>query len=213
MHPNIPALVRLPVFVFLIVCTLVVLGLDAHFVNATTKTYSVGGFGYNYSFHGSAPAFASLGVATAVLTLVSVVPMFVIDFLRKGAATSFVVVELAVLGVLWVLWLATAADTANFGSCSSTDTWCSQFQAAEAFSFLAWLALMAYWIILLVFAIIAANNGHGQIWFTGVTEADFSAGGGPAGGVPQGGAAYPVQQPQMTGATGPVVYPPGQPNV
>jgi len=72
---------------------------------------------------------------------------------------------------------------------------------------------MAYWIILLVFAIIAANNGHSQIWFTGVTEADFSAGGGPAGGVPQGGEAYPAQQPQMTGATGPVVYPPGQPNV
>jgi len=74
------------------------------------------------------------------------------------------------------------------------------------------MALMAYWIILLVFAIIAANNGHSQIWTTGVTEADFSAGGGPAGGIPQGGAAYPAQQPQMTGATAPVAYPP-QPNV
>jgi len=213
MHPNIPALIRLPVFVFLIVCTLVVLGVDAHFVSENNKGVSYSAFGYTYTAHGSSPTFAKLGVATAVLTLVSVVPMFVIDFLREGAATSFVVVELAWLGFLWILWLATAADTADYGSCSSGDSWCSQFQAAEAFSFLAWMALMAYWIILLVFAIIAVNNGQSQIWYTGVTEADFSAGGGPAGGVPQGGEAYPVQQPQMTGATGPVVYPPGQPNV
>jgi len=208
MHPNIPALIRLPVFVFLIVCTLVVLGLDAHFVSQTNKANNFLGAAL-FEF-----TFAKLGVATAVLTLVSVVPMTVIDFLRKGAATSYVVVELAWLGFLWILWLATAADTANlFSTCPSEFTFCSQYQAAEAFSFLAWMALMAYWIILLVFAIIAANNGQSQIWYTGVTEADFSAGGGPAGGVPQGGAAYPVQQPQMTGATGPVVYPPGQPNV
>jgi len=211
MHPNIPALVRLPVFVFLLVCTLIVLGVDGHLVsveNKNQKTY----FGVKVDILDF--TFAKLGVATAVLTLVSVLPMLVIDLLRKGAATSYVVVELAWLGFLWILWLATAADTANrFSTCPSQISWCSEYQAAEAFSFLAWMALMAYWIILLVFAIIAVNNGQSQIWFTGVTEADFSAGGGPAGGVPQGGAAYPAQQPQMTGATGPMVYPPGQPNV
>jgi hypothetical protein len=186
-------------------------GLDAHFVSEGDKWQELVGAPLDFTF-------AKLGVATAVLTLVSVVPMAVIDLLRKGAATSFVIVELAWLGFLWILWLATAADTADrfsnwgsWGGCPSGIDLCSQYQAAEAFSFLAWLALMAYWIILFAFAIIAANNGHSQIWFTGVTEADFSAGGSTAGGVPQGGVAYPAQQPQMTGAT--MVYPPGQPNV
>jgi len=205
MHPNLPAVIRLPVFAFLTLCALVVLGVDAHFVNESNKYFALS------HYYGSTFDFAKLGVATAVLTLITIVPMAVIDFLRKGAATSFVVVELGWLGFLWILWLATAADTANLlGTCPSGFTFCSQYQAAEAFSFLAWLTLMAYWIILLAFSIIAMNNGQTQIWYTSVTEAEFSTGGGPAGGVPQGGVAYPAPQPQMTG---PVVYPPGQPIV
>lgn len=83
---------------------------------------------------------------------------------------------------------------------------------------------MGYWVALLAFAIIAANNGQSDIWMTSVTDANFSApgagkmgggvqgggGGGPMYGVPQQHpqqAYYPPQQ--MTGGT---MYPP-QPNV
>ena len=57
---------------------------------------------------------------------------------------------------------------------------------------------MGYWVVLLVFAIMAVNNGQGRIWFTTVSDADFGAGGFPqGGGVPQGGATYPPQQQQF----------------
>lgn len=123
---------------------------------------------------------------------------------------------------------ATAAETASvdFG-CSTSGiggAYCSKFQAAEAFAFLAWLLLLAYWAILLAFAIIAVNNGQSQIWFSSVTDADFSAGSGGTGGVggggvggapyPQGGVGYPPQQqqPMMTGtAPPPGGSPPGAP--
>jgi len=74
---------------------------------------------------------------------------------------------------------------------------------------------MGYWSILLVYTIIAANNGQSGIWMTNVGDADFSAAekrtggqvydGRPAYGGQQG---YPTQQPQMSGGT----YPP-LPNV
>jgi len=74
---------------------------------------------------------------------------------------------------------------------------------------------MGYWSILLVYTIIAANNGQSGIWMTSVADADFSAtekrtggqvyDGGPAYGGQQG---YSAQQPQMSGGT----YPP-LPNV
>ena len=77
---------------------------------------------------------------------------------------------------------------------------------------------MGYWTILLVYTIIAANNGQSGIWTTSVSNADFNArekrtegqvhDGGPAYGVQQQQAYYPAQQPQMSGGT----YPP-PPNV
>jgi hypothetical protein len=104
---------------------------------------------------------------------------------------------------------ATAADTASVGfDCANVgidSSYCSKFQAVEAFAFLSWILLLAYWVVLLVFAIIAFNNGQSQIWFSSVTDADFSAGSGGAGvtggggAYPQGGAVYPPQQQQQTG--------------
>jgi hypothetical protein len=96
--------------------------------------------------------------------------------------------------------------------------YCSLFQAVEAFAFLGWILLLAYWVVLLVVAIIAFNNGQSQIWFSSVKDVDFSAGSGGAGvkggGVgggayPQGGAVYPPQPqqqaPLMAGAGAPPV--------
>jgi len=226
MHPNLPALVRIPVFGALLVFSLIVLGVDAHLISQASFTI----LGVHYSL---APSWLKLGVAVAVITIVSLVAILVMDLLRKGAVTSFISVELGWLGVLWVLWLATAADTANGVQCSGVidgfdGSICGQAQAAEAFSFLAWLLLMAYWILLLVFAIIAATQGQPGIWMVNVADADFSAGSGArgTGGGVQGGPAYgaPAQQPYyapqqqqqqlMTGASNgaTVTYPP-HPNV
>lgn len=187
MHRNIPTLLRVPVFTLLLVYSLIVLGIDAHFVDEERKAWAdFGSYLFGYLLP---PTFDDLGVATSVLTLISIVPMLIIEFLRQGAVTSWVIIELAWLGFLCVMWLATAADTANYGSCTNSSPACSQFQTVEAFSFLAWLLLGGYWMVLLVCTIVAFSNGQTRIWITAVTDADFAARGGggiPQGGVPQG---------------------------
>jgi len=215
MHPNIPALLRIPVFGALIVFSIIVLAVDGNLISKLSSSYSA----YGSTFTVSAPSWTKLGVAVAVLTFISLIPLLAIDILRKGAPTSFVCVELGWLGFLWIMWLATAASTASEVNCGGVSgiPICDEAQAAEAFAFLAWMILMGYWIILLVYTIIAANNGQSGIWTTSVSEADFSAsekgtgggqvyGGGPAYGAQQ--AYYPTQQPQMSGGS----YPP-LPNV
>jgi len=203
MPSNIPGLIRIPVFIALIIFSLIVLGIDGHLISQLSGSFE-DLFGFNFSF--TAPSWTKLGVAVSVITMVSLIPMIVIDFLRRGAPTSWVLVELVWLGILWVLWLATAADTANNVSCSGVrgSDICSQVQAAEAFSFLAWIVLMAYWVLLLVFAIMAANKGHKGIWKSGVADADFQAAGTHnAGGYPAANVS------QREGAT-PTTYPPHQ---
>jgi len=205
MHPNIPGLIRVPVFITILVFAIIVLGLDADFVKKASSE-TVDFLGIQFSVSSSAPTFAKLGVAVAVITIVSIGPMLVIDLFRRGAPTSFIVVELGWLAVLWVLWLATAAEIASKGPCNVSG--CSQFQAAEAFSFLTWLLLMAYWGLLLGFTLLAAIHQQTDLWFTSVSDADFTARGAP----PSGGA-YPTVpgEPQMaaaaTGTTG-ATYPP-----
>lgn len=205
MHPNLPGLVRIPVFAALLVFSLIVLGINAHLI--AKLHFNFDEFGIHYSI--SAPGWTKLGLATAVLTLVSLLPMLVIDFIRKGAPTSLVVVELGWLGFLWIMWLATAADTANNVNCGGvTDNGiCSEAQASEAFAFLAWLLLMAYWVLLLVYAIMAHTKGNNNVWMGSTTDQDFSAGGSHSGA----GIAPPhpglAQQQMTTGGTG-ATYPP-----
>lgn len=96
---------------------------------------------------------------------------------------------------------ATAADTAANVTCDASlftgsDNICSEAQAAEAFSFLAWIVLLAYWVLLLVFAIRA---GHSGVWTSGVHDAEFAP--NNAGG--QG--AYPTGQKE---GMAPTTYPP-----
>jgi len=215
MHPNIPGLVRLPVFITILVFAVIVLGLDANLVNKFSGSYSYDLFGVQYNVSYSAPTFAKLGVATSVITIASIVSMLVIDILRRGAPTSFIAVELGWLALLWVLWLATAADTASWGTCSVTSgpagSYCSQFQAAEAFSFLSWILIKAYWVLLLAFTLFAAvHRRQSNIWFTSVSDADFTAEGAPAAGGAYGGQDAPVYspgQPQMSGAGTGATYP------
>jgi len=136
-----------------------------------------------------------LGIATAVLTIISVIPVLVIDFFRKGVFTSWTCVELGWVGVLWVLWLATGADAASLASvgcavydcgfveCSPyTASLCSQVRAIAAFGFIGFFILIAIWIWTLVIAVRAHNVGDQHIWTTPAYEYAPGAkmyGGGP----------------------------------
>ncbi|KAI0046965.1 hypothetical protein FA95DRAFT_1291395 [Auriscalpium vulgare] len=165
------SLARLITFGTSLLFSIIVLGIAADVISTEEKYLD------EYS------NFAALAVATAVLTLATVGPMLIIDILRRGAFSSWIVVELGWLSILWVLWLATGADAANTdgntfigSSCnfenSIVSRVCNEFKAIEAFSFLTWIILMAYTVLLLVLAIRGQNAGH-SVWKSSVRDGAF----------------------------------------
>jgi len=61
----------------------------------------------------SLPAWVKLSLATSILSVLAIAPLLGVDFVRRGAVTSWTAVEVVVLGILSILWLATAADTTS----------------------------------------------------------------------------------------------------
>jgi hypothetical protein len=98
---------RVAVFGWVLFCSLLVLCFSANTVNEFTSTIA--------DLNSFVPDYVALALAVAVITIVIVVPMFVIDFLRKGAMTSWIMVELGVTGFLWILWVAAAGSAADVG--------------------------------------------------------------------------------------------------
>ncbi|KAF8316048.1 hypothetical protein DL93DRAFT_786760 [Clavulina sp. PMI_390] len=122
--------------------------------------------------------FSELGVASAAVTMVSFIPMVIIDFLRKGAVTSLVIFELVWIAILWGLWLATAIKTASFNGCDDFGSMlCSRYTAVKVLSFPVWAILVGYWILLLVFTVMAYVGGNRKIWTAGVRDARFTSSG------------------------------------
>ncbi|KAI0673108.1 hypothetical protein C8Q78DRAFT_700152 [Trametes maxima] len=147
-------------------CGIIELSLGAHLLSLTEKYFD----GYLN--------FEALSVAVGGLTMITLPIMIVIDFLRTGAVTSLVVVELVWLSILWVLWLAAGALIANqtgdaFASCDFVSTIlsqaCNETHALEGFAFLGWLDLMIYTIILLIVALV--NNARNTpIWTSSIKQ-------------------------------------------
>ncbi|OCB84531.1 hypothetical protein A7U60_g8517 [Sanghuangporus baumii] len=130
----------------------------------------------------SSPDFAGLAVAISVITLIVITPMLAIDFVRRGAVTSWVIVELGVTGVLMILWLATAATTADFtdgtvdcdGLRGDSEFICRTYQAIEAFAFINWLLLLFYFSALIGFSV-TAQVRRNPPWRGTVRDTDFLA--------------------------------------
>lgn len=131
--------------------------------------------------------FAALALATSLLTMFTIIPMFVIDMLRQGAVVSHIIVEIVWLSVLWVLWLSSgsyaawtdnqlisfdpAESSCDFGifGVSGVTKGCQEIKAIMAFSFLTWIILMAYTGVLLFLAIRSQERGY-SVWKTSVRE-------------------------------------------
>ncbi|KAF7288618.1 MARVEL domain-containing protein [Mycena indigotica] len=166
-------LVRLVVLSVALLFAVAGLGLGAALTSTTESLASV------------SLTYASLAIAAAVLTLISVVPMLVLERIRPGGPTSWLAVEIPVLLVLSILWLATGGESANvlqaldaFGYtayCSSSfdgdNTFkniCGETRGIAAVGFLNWALLMGYGIMLLVFAIQATSRKQPGVWTTSV---------------------------------------------
>ncbi|KAI6153971.1 hypothetical protein BKA82DRAFT_4095928 [Pisolithus tinctorius] len=201
---------RIIVLALLVAFSLIVVGLSGHLISLTEEYYA-------FYF-----VFCALGIATAALTIFTVPVMLIVDVVRRGAFTSMIIVELVWLSVLWVLWVATAAEAVSAGNTyfpsgcvydkyPTVNEACREIQAVEAFSFLAFLVLLGYTIILLVFTCIAASRGN-SLWLKSVKDSTFLAPSPTAPPPPQPMGQYqgtpaaqyqvPVQQPQYTGASG-----------
>jgi hypothetical protein len=144
--------------------------------------------------------FTVVGIAAGVLTLLTLPIFVIIDTVRKGAFTSMIVVELITLTILWVLWLATAVLTnqslEGISDCSDLDiadavTTCQDAMAVEGLSFLAWIILLIYTFLLLVFSIIASTRGR-SVWTSSVKDANFFAPAAQSKSESQ--TSYPLQQ-------------------
>ncbi|KAG8821300.1 hypothetical protein FRC17_009880 [Serendipita sp. 399] len=191
------ALLRLSILGVILLFSIIVMGLAAN-LTANTTTFSFPGF----------------AVAVSVLTIISIAPILAIDWFRKGSFLCWVVVELGVSFVLWVLWLASASLTTSSrlftGDCGYFGYWysdrfesfCRQYAAVQAFSWLIWLLFKAYAIVVLVLALLAAMKGHKRVWFSPTSDLSFTPTHTHSGEPkipPPGGAVHPEVTYNQTG--------------
>jgi len=172
------SMARIILFSLSIVFAVIELGINAYFLSLTAPGYYI---------------FSVLGMATSLLTILTIPIMLIVDVMRRGAFTSMIVVELVWLFILWVLWVATggeAAYTFNFyfpDGCiyaniyPTINAYCNEVQAVEAFAFLNFLIFLIYTVLLLVFSIIASSRGQ-NVWMSSVKESTFFA---PSSGLAQ----------------------------
>ncbi|KIM42808.1 hypothetical protein M413DRAFT_444461 [Hebeloma cylindrosporum] len=190
-------LVRTVIFGTVTVFAFIVLALCASITNYTS-TYYYGGYF----------PFAALGIAVAVLTLLTLPAMLYLSLNRKGAFTSLTGLEFGWTSFLWILWLALGGNSAGIlwlGDCGywltgKGESMCRQSQAVTAFGFLNWIALFAYNITLLVLLIRQQMRGN-SVWNGYITETDFAAPGPnsavPSNKVPEAGFAPQYQAPAV----------------
>jgi hypothetical protein len=189
---------RTVVFIVTTLFSVIVLALAAHLTSLTVAVYQAysnpyGSYGSSYPYDTTGNQspydslayfpFAAMGIATALLTFISLPIFLLVDVYRQGAWTSMIIVEIPTLTFLWVLWLSTAGLTASVYAplsaaqlCSSVYAGpaCGEIQAILAFSFLNWLSLMAYASVLLVFVFIAQARGN-PVWTGSVQSTNFFA--------------------------------------
>jgi len=164
---------RVVTFATTLLFALIVMSLSANLISLTEPVFYY--------------KFSALALSTSLLTLFTVTPMLVIDMLRQGSFFSFIVVEIVWLSVLWVLWLSSGSyaawtdgqliaafpneSTCNFGffSLQGAVQGCHEIKAIMAFSFLLWILLMAYTVMLLILAIRAHERGNPP-WTAGVRD-------------------------------------------
>ncbi|KAI0830240.1 hypothetical protein BC628DRAFT_1292449, partial [Trametes gibbosa] len=158
---------RLIAMAFALLGGIIAVALGAHLASLTER------------FFQDTLTFELLSIAVGAITLLTVPAMLVIDFLRTGAFTSMVLVELAWLSILWVLWIATGAliadqtgmafQTCDFPESALLSQACNETRAIEAFAFMAFIALFLYTATLLVVACVHQSRGA-PIWKSSVKQ-------------------------------------------
>jgi len=205
------AFVRKTVFVVASVFAFLELALGSAITNWTST-----------NFFGSYFSFAALGIATGILTFLTLPVLLFLSIKRQNAITSMVAIELGWTWFLWIMWLSTAGSAASvfwITDCtnhfdSEAETICREVQAFTAFGFLTWIILFAYNILLMVLVIRQHMRGNTSVWTVYIMEVDFAASGPLSGsGIeskasPSFAPQYPPTQVDAVNYAGPPVMTP-----
>ncbi|KAF9256958.1 hypothetical protein L218DRAFT_805057, partial [Marasmius fiardii PR-910] len=129
--------------------------------------------------------FEGLAIAVSALTILCLPVFRIVGALRKKALITSNVVEVPVLGCLSIIWLANGALYADLEgkfypsgfACNQIiypilQTFCSEFRAVEALSFLTWIFLMGYVIVVIILCLVGKSRGN-DVWLVGASEADY----------------------------------------
>ncbi|KAI9512713.1 hypothetical protein F5148DRAFT_1161025 [Russula earlei] len=171
-NPETLSTIRRFTFATTVVFSLIVICVSADVVSLTNGFFS---------------NFPGFSLATGLITFVTIIPMYFIDSFRQGSVFSYLVVEIGWLTVLWIFWLTSgsyaawtddqiialdpAETSCNFGIFGDgpVSQVCHEIKAIIAFSFLLWLLLMGYTILLLVLGVRAQGGGHSP-WKSSVRD-------------------------------------------
>jgi len=135
------------------------------------------------NFFGGYFSFAALGIATGILTFLTLPVMLFFSLNRKGAIVNMVAIEVGWTWFLWIMWVSVGGSAASiFWITDCTDHWdtnaetvCREVQAFTAFGFLTWIILFAYNMALIFFVIRTHMRGNSGVWTGYISETDFGA--------------------------------------
>ncbi|KAG8895989.1 lysophospholipid acyltransferase [Tulasnella sp. 403] len=121
-----------------------------------------------------------------IITLLIVLPLAVLDRLRRDAAVHQPRVELVWAGLVMLLWLASALyftlKMDGFPKCSvyrglyfdwnhnSEETWCRIHTAVEALLWFGFAMLISIMAGIFFFAVLNTERGYGEVWETAISD-------------------------------------------
>ncbi|KAJ7921832.1 hypothetical protein B0H13DRAFT_2318140 [Mycena leptocephala] len=123
---------------------------------------------------------ATLAIAVAVLTFLTIPAMIVLEIARPGAYfTSMIIFEILWLGFLSIL-LESSNDFGSFDDSfdgspdDSIRNICGEARAIAAFGFLNWLILMFYTLTIMIMSCVAMSRKRGPVWTRSLANAPLS---------------------------------------
>ncbi|KAF8515014.1 hypothetical protein JB92DRAFT_2917052 [Gautieria morchelliformis] len=162
---------RSALLAILVASSLIVLGINASFLNLAAFHH------YNdddaddddNNWPPRMLAFEATGVAVAVLTLLTAIPVLIMNLFSRRSINSLV--EIGCVAILMILWALVAGQTSGTSipddACSPADhdyelvSFCIQFQAIQAFSWLNSIILLS-WLITMVIVVVVAHIRGGR---------------------------------------------------
>ncbi|THU87385.1 hypothetical protein K435DRAFT_612363, partial [Dendrothele bispora CBS 962.96] len=123
------------------------------------------------TFLGTAFDFQALAISCGALSMITMLPILIVGFIRRGAWLNMNVVEIPIAGFLWTLWIALAVLCTSWvpilfpDGCPAaiTATFCAELFAIESLAFVVWILLLVYIFTMIILCLIGKSRGN-AVW-------------------------------------------------